>query len=188
MFNVTRRVSFAVVIALTVGWGAFFLLFLASSNTLLEAQQRAINEVTVLPPGVKLKIQVDKDVYRGGDTILAAVRNDSRLPVYVQAPDGDCAPDWWFVERLESDGETWATFDPPPTVCSSIGLDRFTNHTLRPVEWTAVLRTTGPKGEPIKVPTGTYRITIPYLKGKDVQDAVWPAKTSQVSSMPFTVL
>lgn len=189
MFNVTRRVSFAVAISLTVGWGIFFLLFLASSNTLLEAQQLQGEQMTPLPSGVKLSIQVDKRVYRGGDSVLIAVRNDSRMPIWIQSPGADCPSAWWTLEVLNADGETWTSVQTQKSGCSGASVVRFPDHSLKSDEWHALVP--GPQlGEVfVDAPAGTYHIVMPYAKGKSVDTTTWPpSDTGRSTSAPFTIL
>lgn len=187
MFNVTRKVSFSVAIALTVGWGIFFLLFLTSSNTLLEAQQIDGERAVPLPPGVRLNVQVDKRIYRGGDTILIAVRNDSRIPVWIKTAE-DCPSAWWAIERLDDDGETWRAVSLTKKPCAMNGIIKFTNHTLNTDVWMAFVP--GPQvGEVlINPPTGTYRVVMPYIKGKVVTIDNWTPQTlSKAFSTAFTI-
>ncbi|MEK7637366.1 MAG: hypothetical protein AAB402_03215 [Patescibacteria group bacterium] len=189
MFNVSRRVNFSIVIALTVGWGIFFLLFLASSNTLLEAQQAQDNRVLAPPPGVRVNVQVDKRVYRGGETLLLAVRNDSRPPIWIQLPGDGCAARWWTVERLASDGESWSPVAITKQSCPAVGLVRFPNHSLKTDQWTALVP--GPQIGDILIgaPAGTYRIAVPYLKGKNVTAGSWPATGIERATSPqFSIL
>lgn len=190
MFNVTRRVSFAVAIALTTGWGIFFLLFLASSNTLLEAQLAEGERVAILPPGLRLNVQIDKRVYRGGDAVLIAVRNDSRLPVWMTKSD-TCPSAWWQIERLGEDGETWVPVTLSKLECPITAVEKFANHSLKTDAWMALVP--GPQIGDVLVsaPTGTYRVSMPYIKGmkgKEVTVADWTAqKSEQVTSSQFTV-
>ncbi len=183
MFNVTRRVSFAVAIALTVGWGVFFLLFLASSNTLLQAQQLQGEQVAILPPGVKISVQVDKRVYRGGDDVLLAVRNDSRWPIWIKTTV-DCASDWWAVEQLQSDGETWSPVTITTQTCPAAQTERFPNHTLKTDHWTAFVP--GPQIGKVMVeaPAGTYRIAMLFQKGKTITAGPWPPDGAAVAVSP----
>ena len=189
MFNVTRRVNFAIAIALTVGWGIFFLLFLVSSTTLFEAQQASADRIAILPAGVKINVQVDKKVYRGGDTILIAVRNDSRYPIWIQSPSPDCPTNWWMIERLTDDGETWSPVALTKKTCGPSGVERFANHTLKSDEWTSLVP--GPQiGEVMVNPlAGTYRVSVPYLKGKTVTAVTWPSQgTEKATSASFAML
>lgn len=190
MFNVTRRVSFSVAIGLTVGWGIFFLLFLASSQTIMDAQQQTLDQTGVLPPGVKMSVQVDKRVYRAGDNVLIAVRNDSRLPVWLPDFTEDCAEAWWFVEHLESDGESWQPVRTATVDCTTTSIARFPNHTLKAAEWKTVEAKSSAVTQPKPISTGTYRISVRYLKGKTVTaETRWSsAEATTVSALPFTVI
>ncbi len=186
MFNVSRRVNFSVAIALTVGWGIFFLLFLASSNTLLEAQQAQDNRV--LARGVRISVQVDKRVYRGGDAVLIAVRNDSRLPIWITTAGEACPSAWWMIERLAADGETWSAVGLSKQECPTTGITRFTNHTLKTDTWMALVP--GPQIGDIFVnaSAGTYRVSVPYLKGKTVTAESWRTQTPvQATSPQFSI-
>ena len=189
MFNVTRRVSFAVVIALTVGWGIFFLLFLASSTRLIEAQQARTEQITIVPPSVKINIQVDKKIYRGGETILIAVRNDSRLPIWIQSPGEDCPARWWSLEQLQGDGETWSSVALTRRGCGPVGVVSFPSHTLKSYAWTALVPNVA-IGEVFGNPLpGTYRIAVPYVKGRNLPDTVWPNQGVQIVTSPsFSIL
>jgi hypothetical protein len=166
MFIVTRRVSFTVALALTIGWGIFFLFFLASSSALFDAQQSASEHVVVLPPGVRLSVQLDKRVYRGGETVLIAVRNDSRLPIWLPYAGDTCPSAWWSLERLGEDGETWTHVATTKQACTPTDVVQFTNHSLKTDAWMALVP--GPQiGEVLVNPeTGTYRLSVPYIKGK----------------------
>ena len=188
MFNVSRRVSFSVAIALTVGWGIFFLLFLVSSNTLLETQLAQGDRVLARPPGVRISVQVDKRVYRGGDAVLIAVRNDSRLPIWITTADEACPSAWWMIEQLAADGETWSAVGLSKQECPTTGITRFTNHTLKTDTWMALVP--GPQIGDIFVnaPSGTYRVSVPYLKGKTVTAESWRTQTLvQATSPQFSI-
>lgn len=190
MFNVTRRVSFSVAISITVGWGIFFLLFLASSKTVMDAQQQTIDQTGVLPPGVKLSVQVDKKIYRSGDTILIAVRNDSRLPVWLPEFTEECTDAWWTVEHLESDGESWQPVRTVTTDCTTTAIARFPNHSLKAAEWKAVEPVSSALSQPKPISTGTYRISVRYMKGKGITaDTPWTsAESTMVSAPAFTIV
>lgn len=190
MFNVTRRVSFAVAIALTVGWGIFFLLFLASSSTLFEAQQYDGEHVVTLPPGVRLSVQVDKRVYRGGDAVLIAVRNDSRLPIWI--PQAETCPSfWWGIEQLGSDGETWAKIGLSKQECDVTGIELFANHSLKTDAWMALVPGTQIGDVLVPPPTGTYRVSVNYVKkakGAELTLEDWAANKQEIAaSTPFTI-
>jgi len=187
MFNVTRKVSFSVAIALTVGWGIFFLLFLTSSNTLFEAQQIDGERTIALPASIRINVQVDKKIYRGGDTVLIAVRNDSRIPVWIKIAES-CPSAWWAIERLDDDGETWRGVSLSKKECALSSIVKFTNHSLNTDAWMALVP--GPQvGEVlINPPTGTYRVVMPYIKGKAVTVDNWiPQGLFKAASTPFTI-
>src|SRR5690349_1128880 len=141
MFTVGRRVSFSVVIALLIGWGVFSLLFLQASNTLFQAQAYELDRPAPLPAGIKLNLQVDKKIYRAGDTVLIALRNDSRLPVWLAEHADGCQGSWWRVESLGSDGEKWRPVVLTKDVCATntFGVAKFSRHTLQTDEWRSVV-------------------------------------------------
>lgn len=189
MFNVTRRFSFAITIAMMVGWGIFFLLFLASSTTQFEVQQARAENTVILPPGVKINTQVDKKVYRGGDTVLIAIRNDSRYPIWIQSSSVECPTNWWAIEKLMSDGETWSPVTLTKKTCEQGGVVSFPNHTLKSNEWVALVP--GPQIGEVMVnpPAGTYRISMPYLKGKNITATTWPTDgVEKATSAAFSIL
>lgn len=187
MFNVNRRVSFVVALAGIIGWGIFLLLFLNSSRILLEAQT-VQDTVPVLPSGVRMSIQTDKRVYRAGDTVLIAVRNDSRQPIWIQQRDVSCASEWWQVEKLGNEESDWAVVARAKRTCPTGAPVRFAAHTVKSDAWTAVIP--GPQiGEVmIGAESGTYRITLPFLKGKTVTSDTWPETGVAYASSPqFTI-
>lgn len=190
MFWVGRKVSFSVVISAIVGWGVFSILILQASNTLLQAQAYDIDRFVPLPAGVKLHLQVDKNNYRAGDTVLIALRNDSRLTMWLAEHADGCLGSWWKIETLGADGETWSPLALTKNACPSIhyGLTQFARHSLQTAEWQSVV----PKDQldtiVIPAPVGTYRVVAPYLKGGTVKESDWtvvPART--VTSPSFTL-
>lgn len=189
MHLTSRRVSFSIGLALIIGWGIFFLLFLTSSRTLFEAQIASGETTAPLPPrGVNINIQVDKRVYRGGDTVLISVRNDSRLPIWIQQPATECPSGWWSVERLLDDGQTWQAVHWSKTTCGQARVVRFPNHSLKTDEWNALVLGDQIGEVLVNPPVGTYRVTMPYLRGKTVTATTWPTTDTEFASSPaFTI-
>lgn len=167
MFGVGKKVSFSVVIAILLGWGVFGILFMQASNTLWQAQAYEIDRPAPLPTGVKLSLQVDKKIYRAGDTVLLALRNDSRATIWLAEHADGCSGAWWRVEVLAADGETWTPVPQSKDICQTkqFGLAPFVRHTLQNAEWKSVVPNSqlGNIVDPALV--GTYRIIAPYLKG-----------------------
>ncbi len=188
MFNVTRRVSFAIALALIVGWGIFFLLFLTSENTLFAAQIELDAPVTVTSRKVLLNVQVDKKIYRGGDVVLLAVRNDSRTQIWFPKADA-CPAAWWNVERLGDDGIVWKAFASSKPTCTISGIEEFATHSLKTDAWQALVPGNQIGGGVLdNPPTGTYRIVTPFLKGKNSTSQDWTEeKLIQAASSPFTI-
>lgn len=190
MFTVGRKVSFSVVIALLVGWGIFALLFMQASATLLQAQAYETDRPIPLPAGVKLNLQVDKKVYKASETILIALRNDSRLTIWLAEHADGCFGSWWQVEVLGPDGETWSpmALSPDPCSTSTQGVSRFTRHSIQTAEWVTIVPSNERRSIVVPVSVGTYRIVAPYLKGGQVQESSWdivPRRT--VVSPSFTI-
>lgn len=189
MFSVGKRVSFSVVVALMLGWGIFGLLILKASNELLQAQSYEFDHPIPIPPGIRLNVQVDKKVYRSGETALIALRNDSRLAVSLAEHADGCQGSWWKVESLGPDGVTWSSVRLAKDTCPTVkyGLQKFVRHTVKTAEWTAVVPT-GQLGNIVQpAPTGTYRIAVPYLKGQAAQEAMLSTATTKVVSPSFTL-
>lgn len=184
MFNVTRKVSFSVAIALTVGWGIFFLLFLASSRIAFESQN-PVDQVLVLPPGVKLSVQIDKRVYKSGDEVLIAVRNDSRYPIWIQQTTDGCRPTWWMIEQLQNDGDTWTPLKLAKQACTNLSLTTFDKHSLKTDIWASLVP--GPQigNVLVNAPSGTYRVVVPYVKGSKTTDlTAWPTTGIDKATSP----
>lgn len=185
MFSVTRKVSFSVVIALLLGWGVMSTLIFRSSGYLFEAQ--ATDDTPLAVPGVQLNFQVDKKVYRQSDPILIALRNDSRTPITVATKADGCHDGWWYVQSLE--GETWEPVVLTKATCTTktYGLESFTRHTLKTGEWNGLVP--GPQIGEIFMPakTGTYRIAVPYQRGKKPVEAAWGLKANLVTTTSFTI-
>ncbi len=189
MFLVTRKVSFSVVVALTLSWGLFFLLFLKSSLTLLQAETLPSGTAAVLTSGVRLNLQVDKRVYRGGETVMVSLRNDSRAAIWLPARSDACQP-WWKVEQLATDGETWQSVTTSKTSCQPVDrpLERFTTHTVKTGEWPALVPSASPGNVMINPPTGTYRMAVVFLKGRQARPSDWAGESpGKIVSVPFTI-
>lgn len=188
MHFTTRRVSFSIGLALIIGWGIFFLLFLASSRTLFESQISAGESMVTIPPGVNLSVQTDKKIYIGGDTVLIAMRNDSRTPIWIQEPDAACPNAWWSVERLQDDGQTWQAVQWSKTTCPTGTIVRFPGHTLKTAQWQALVLGTQIGEVLVNPPAGTYRVSMPYLKGKTITATTWDASKAEIAVSPsFTI-
>lgn len=189
MFLVTQKVSFSVVVALALSWGVFFLLFLKSSSTLLQAETTQNGTAVAITPGVRLTLQVDKRVYRGGETVLVSLRNDSRAAIWLPGWSDACQP-WWGVEQLAADGETWQSVAISQASCqpSQLPLKRFTAHTVKTGEWPALVPSASPGNVMINPPTGTYRLVIAFLKGQQARPSDWVGQGSgKAASLPFTI-
>ena len=172
---VGKRVSFSVVIALLLGWGALSLFVLKTSDTLFTADTYSTDHPVALLPGVKLTLQVDKRVYRSGDDVLIALRNDSRPQIWLSQHADGCASSWWRVERLADDGETWSAVPLSKDVCvaATYGLEKFTSHTLKTADWIANVPSTLIGNITTPAPAGTYRISVPYLKAVEAKEEDW---------------
>lgn len=188
MFTVGKKVSFSVVIALLIGWGVMSMLIFQSSQVLLatEAEDGSRN---VLPSGVKLSLVVDKKVYRSEEPILVSLRNDSRKQIWLAMTALGCPNSWWAVQRLAADAATWQTVARTQAGCSgtSSGLEKYASHTLKTDEWNGLLQT-GDIGQIFAAaPTGTYRLAVPYLVGKQVAEEGWKLSAQLLPSASFTI-
>ncbi len=188
MFNVTRRVSFSVVIALLLGWSGMALMIFQSSNYLIAAETEDGSPMSI-PRGVKLALQVDKKVYRGGEPVLISLRNDSRLPIWLATNADGCPATWWTLERLGNDENDWQTVARTKAGCSgpSAGLEGFAKGTLKTDEWSGLLQTSAIGEVFLPATTGTYRVSVPYLVGKEIAEIDWTAKAEVRQSNAFTV-
>lgn len=188
MFNVTRRVSFSVVIALLLGWGALAVMFFQSSSFLIAAETEDGYPMNI-PRGVKLMLQVDKKVYRGGEAVLISLRNDSRLPIWLATSANGCPATWWSLEKLGSDEDDWQTVSRTKLGChgTSTGFERFDKGTLRTDEWNGLLQTNAIGEVYLPAMTGTYRINVPFLAGKEAVEADWAAAAEARPSAAFTI-
>lgn len=188
MFTVTRRVSFSVVIALLLGWGAMSFMIFRSSEYLIAAELEDGTRIA-LPRGVKLSLQVDKKIYRSGEPILIALRNDSRLNITLATSAAGCPETWWVVQRLGNEENDWRTLELRKGGCArlSSGREAFAKGTLRTAEWNGLVQTDaiGEVYQPAQ--TGTYRIVVPYLTGKAVEEKDWSAAEELIASPSFTI-
>ncbi len=188
MFSVSRKVSFSVVVALLLGWAVMSVLLFQSSQILIAAQYEDGLRI-VLPSGVKLTLVVDKKVYRPEEPILISLRNDSRKQIWLATTAGGGPNSWWFVQRLGSDANDWRTVSRTSAGCvaASSGLEKYASHTLKTDQWDGLVQT-GDIGEIFtNAPTGTYRIAVPYLVGKEVAATGWNLDPQLVPSGNFTV-
>ncbi len=172
MFSVSRRVSFSIVVALLLGWGIFIILFLQSSSVLLSSS--TTDQGLTILPSVRLSVQIDKHVYASGDAVLIAVRNDSRVPIYVQQAADGCSTNWWSIEQLQADGEHWESILTTKQTCPTpSSMIEFPKHSLRSDQWQAIVP--GSIGDVlVGAPSGTYRVVVPYLTGKSSVAPTWP--------------
>lgn len=140
MPNATTKISFSVVIALLLGWGAISLLLIQSSNELLQAQLLESGTVVNLPKGVKLKVQIDKNVYSVDDQILISIRNDSQQNVWTSLHADGCSDSWWQVEQL-FDGDQWAPVRLQKTECDRAlyGIQQLPEHAVRTASWNGLV-------------------------------------------------
>lgn len=186
---VGKKISFAVVIALLLGWGAVSLLLIQSSKELLQAQLLESGTLTRLPQGIRLRLEVDKNVYGPGDAVLISVRNDSKKPVWLAEHADGCVESWWRVERL-FDGDDWQPVQIFRSTCTETvrGILEFPEHTIKTASWDGLVQTPELGQVFDHVPTGTYRISVPFLSGEDVSEADWSKTTTQAAvSAAFTV-
>lgn len=173
--------------AAVVGFGIFFLLFLNSTRILFESQL-ASEAVVTLPPGVRFSVQTDKRVYRSGDAVLIAVRNDSRLPIWIQNIGDPCAAHWWQVEQLGNEDNDWNVVARTKQPCPPATAIRFTNHTVKSDTWIALVPGSQPGDVMVGAPAGTYRISMPYVKGKTQTIETWPVTGVSLATSPqFTI-
>lgn len=190
MFGVGKKVSFSLVIALLTGWGVFSVLFIKAAEALWQAEGLEYDQPVQLPPGVKLNLNVDKKVYKGGDQILISLRNDSRLVVWLAARADGCRDAWWLVEKLGPDGENWSPVELTKKTCPSktFGLTKPGRHSLQNAEWAALVPVRQLGNVSVPAPTGTYRIAVPYLKSKTAVESDWLTESRRlVTSAAFAV-
>lgn len=190
MRGVNKRVSASVALALIIGFGALAALIIQAGVTTFAAEttEQPTNPVG---PGIRLKFQVDKSIYRAGETVLLALRNDSRKSIWLAEQADGCAADWWQLERLQADGETWAKviLNKQTCVTLSYGSVSFVRHTLKTGQWD--LHVPGPQlGDVvIDASVGTYRFSAPYLSQSSApSDQGWQGTTVKAITSPiFTV-
>lgn len=190
MFGVGKKVSFSVVIALVIGWGVLGVLFIQTTSTLLQAQTYELDQPPPLPSGVRLNVQVDKKIYRSGESVLLAIRNDSRLTIWLASHADGCTGSWWQVEILGPDGETWSPLTMTKDSCPKVlfGFQSFGRHTLKTDVWLAAVPSNQIGNVMTPAPTGTYRIVAPYLRGKVTTEELWTSQPIRtVVSPSFTL-
>lgn len=188
MFTITSKVSFSVVVALLLGWAVMSLLIFQSSQYLIATDTADVNWVAT-PKGVKLVLLVDKKVYRSEEPILISLRNDSRKKIWLASAAAGCPNSWWYLERLGSDASLWQKVARTKSDCAadSSGLGSFPIHTLKTDEWNGLIQNDA-LGEVFEgVPTGTYRIAVPYLVGKDAVETAWQTDQKLIPSASFTI-
>lgn len=188
MFNVTRRVSFSVVIALLLGWGAMSTMIFQSSNYLLAAETTDGQRAQPVA-GVRLAFQIDKRIYRGGEPILISLRNDSRMPITVATNAGGCGPGWWWLQQQGTDELEWRDVSRGKTPCTgrSSGLEAFAKGTLKTEEWNGLVMTEAIGEVFQEAPTGTYRLAAPFLVGREVTETDWETQSRWRYSPVFTI-
>lgn len=187
MFNVTRRVSFSVVIALLLGWGAMsFMIFRSAEYTI--ASEKDDGYIGVPSKGVKMLFQVDKKVYRGGEPVLISLRNDSRKPIFLATSALGCGQSWWALQRLGTDETDWQTVTRSKESCSgsTTGLESFAKGTLKTDEWNGLIQTDAIGEVFLPAETGIYRFLVPYLVGS-AEEEDWKSQQAQIGSSSFTI-
>lgn len=183
----SKRLSFGLVIVLLVAWGAMGLLLIESGNQLLQAQIIESGSIARLPKGVRLQLEVDKNVYGTEDSILISIRNDSRIPVWLAERADGCVPTWWRVEQL-FDEDQWQTLTILRGDCptADYGQSEFKAHSVRTDNWNGLQQTPNLGQVFERVATGTYRIAVPFLHGGEVVSGDWPEAKTAVTAA-FTV-
>ncbi|MBI2984828.1 MAG: hypothetical protein HYY50_04360 [Candidatus Kerfeldbacteria bacterium] len=172
MAIVTQRVSFAVVIALLLGWGIMLLLIFQASNEILGAQ---VDETAPppLPRGVRLLLRVDKDVYQPGEPVLISLRNNSPVKIWLAERADGCATSWWRLEQVEDDASAAVNLTGQTCEAASFGSAEFPRHDLKTAQWDGLIRV-NQLGEVYgQAPTGVYRIAVPFLRGRQVDEHDW---------------
>ena len=186
MPGAVKSVSFTVVIALLLGWGALGYLFAQASNSLISTESDPLAAPVKLQKGVRLSLTVDKKVYAAKERILISLRNDSRLPITLAKTVDNCAPQWWSVERFDST-EEWAPVPLVKTDCNQVstGLENFPKHSLNVDAWDGLVPAGGIGNLFVAAPTGTYRISVPYQTGEAPLES-WRDAKRMVSEV-FTI-
>ncbi len=175
---VGRKVSFAVVVALILGWGILLWNIFQASGVLLEAEGYSAQNSSVIRRGIKMSFQVDRRVYAKDDTVLFALRNDSKKEVFVPKPLPQCGRTWWFLERLGDDGQTWSRVNTPAPGCEvdGDGLESVLGKHILSGNWIA------------SAPTATYRMVVRYQFGRAASQERWTEDTIPFVATPsFTV-
>ncbi len=190
MMGVTKRVSIPISLGLIVGWGVLAILVLQSRITTAGADSLD-HPASVMTSSVRLKFQIDKEVYRAGDTVLLALRNDSRKPIWLTEHADGCSDSWWQVQQLQSDGETWMAVPLSKETCSTthFGQETFTRHTIKTAQWNT--QVPGPQlgNVVMNAPSGTYRFAAKYLAmTKAPSEGDWQVENAPtVVSSVFTI-
>ncbi len=184
----TKKISFWLVVALLLGWGALGLLLIQSSKELLQAQLTYDGNATSLPRGVSLQLQVDKNVYGANETVLISLRNDSRKDVWLAERANGCNGTWWELEQL-TNSETWTPVAIQRQDCVDLtyGLNAFARHSVKTDSWNGLIQTDALGSTFAPAPTGTYRIAVPFLHGQDPSESDWLASDAVAAvSSAFT--
>lgn len=164
-----------------------FLIF--QSSQVLIANEYDDGSRIVLPAGVKLALVVDKKVYQPNESILISLRNDSRKQIWLAKAAGGCPNSWWYIQRLGSDVNDWHTVPRTTKGCTdgNSGLDKFSSHTLKTDQWNGLVQTSDIGEIFVPATTGTYRIVVPYLVGKEVTEENWKLAAQLVPTSSFTI-
>lgn len=189
MPNVTKRVSFSVVIALLLGWGVMSLLILQSSNDLLRAQVLENGQVVRQPRGVVLSLHVDKKVYRAEEPILISLRNDSRENIWIADHGDGCQGEWWTIQRL-FDTDDWKRVTLSSTTCEKATYQPvvFDRHSLKTGEWNGLVHADALGDVFTPAETGTYRVAVPFIHSRVEEAGTWTSDRTQMAvSSAFTI-
>lgn len=187
---VNRRVHVVTGLVLVLGLGTFALLMIKTQATLLNAEVAGQPTVPV-GPGVKMKIQTDKNIYLAGDTVLVAARNDSRKVIWVMERSDGCTTAWWRVEVLGADGEKWNPVALAKGSCDTptYGQATFARHTVMNTRWVALVPGAALGNVMTNAPAGTYRVSLPYLAQiTRPVESDWASTRLQVVSSPSFTL
>lgn len=190
MMGVTRRISIWMSLAVIIGSGALALLVFQSRVTDATAESYD-KPASIISPAVHLKFQVDKSIYKAGDTVLLAVRNDSRKTLWLTQQENGCDVTWWEIQQLQSDGETWQAVPFSKKSCPTFtyGHELFVRHTLKTGEWQAVVPSTALGNVVTNAELGTYRFAAKYLLQTSAPaEKDWTASTPpKIVSPTFTI-
>jgi len=162
MTGISNRFSTIFGLAVVLGFGMLALFFF-QARAESSVSEIAGQPTVAVSPGIRLKFQTDKNIYQSGDDILLALRNDSRKTIWLSHHADGCAEDWWQLERLSSDGETWQTVPRTKQTCQvkQYTSQPFPRHSLTTATWN--LDVPSPKlGNLVTTaPAGTYRFVAP---------------------------